>query len=58
MQHSNSYEANLNSRSDKLSHRNSANSQKYQFLEKVGSGTYGVVYKAIDNRTQEVSKHI
>lgn len=56
MQHSNSYENNLGSRSDKLSHRNSSNSQKYQFLEKVGSGTYGVVYKAIDNRTQEVRK--
>ena len=28
--------------------------QKFTLLEKVGSGTYGVVYKAVDNKTSEV----
>lgn len=28
---------------------------KYEFMEKLGEGTYGVVYKAMNKETKEVS---
>lgn len=52
MQQSNSYEI----KSEKQHTRvlSSRGTQKFTLLEKVGSGTYGVVYKAVDNKTSEV----
>lgn len=38
-------------------HRPRQNLDRYTLLEKVGSGTYGVVYKAQDNQTGEVSNY-
>ena len=35
-----------------------SNLDKYQKLDKLGEGTYGVVYKAKNSETGEVSKHI
>lgn len=48
---------NIQSSQTSLVEQNDDIDKRFHILEKIGEGTYGVVYKAIDKKTNQVSIH-